>query len=813
VRAKVQLSGVEPCGTGVFSKDPLMVLTTVNVLLDSLRETNLLRAEQVRELITEIAPKFVQTQELAKHLIRIGWVTLYQAKKLLSGHGQELIIGHYVVLDKLGEGGMGKVYKAKQLRLSRIVALKVIRPNLLTNELALKRFQREAKAAAQLSHPNIVRLFDADQVGDRHFLAMECVEGPDLATVIKDEGRLPVSRACSYIRQAALGLQHAHDLGLVHRDIKPSNLLVTKANTANKTPGGVVKILDMGLARATDAAGNESALTALTQDGAVIGTPDFMSPEQAKNSSTVDGRSDLYSLGCTFYYLLVGHAPFRQGSTLEKLLQHQMDPPPHIQLLRPDVPDEVAAILHTLLAKGPEDRFQSGAALATALEPWSVFDPKDQVRKSSMQLSTPSAAPPALPVATAATEADPFDFNDLDMPQPPKARAREVAETATIDAPRKKRQRWWIPAVAAGFLLAVGTVLIIKQFGKSKDSAGHATPPAGKEEPPKKDKEPPPVVKKNDYEGIDAYLPADTELVAVLNVQQLNKSKFFQEELLPRFKDMLEVFRTNASFDPLKAIDRVIVALPASGANHSVVVVQGSDFLTSDFLNWVRALPGVTITSERVPGHGSKDVYRLPPSEKDKGDDTYGAILSISPTAIVLSSSKERVIEALARVGRRTEPKFDDASLRPMLAKYGQKSALQPSQSPPTLWMCLGCQAKLFGFGSPKDGGVQALLAAIRLGDGMDFEVTIEAGTRQEAIVAWGRIATLVRTIALRNPTDKRLERIASLFVQANPGKFPGAKLAIPFVGHWSHYIKPEQMAEWFAPFFEGSGDAATDRK
>jgi serine/threonine protein kinase len=777
-----------------------MVLTTVDVLLDALRETNLLRAEQIRQLISEIAPKFTETQELAKHLVRIGWITLYQAKKLLSGHGHELIIGHYVILDKLGEGGMGKVYKAKQLRLSRIVALKVIRPNLLKNELALKRFQREAKAAAQLSHPNIVRLFDADQVGDRHFLAMEYVEGTDLATVAKVEGRLVVARTCSYIRQSALGLQHAHDLGLVHRDIKPSNLLVTAANAANKTPGGVVKILDMGLARATDAnSGNDSALTALTQDGAVIGTPDFMSPEQAKNSSTVDGRSDLYSLGCTFYYLLVGHAPFRQGSTLEKLLQHQMDPPPHVQLLRPDIPDEVAAILHTLLAKSPEDRFQSGTALATALEPWSIFDAKDQARKSSMQLSPP----PALLVTTPVTETDPFNFNDLEIPQPPRARAREATETATIDAPRKKRQLWWIPAVAAGIILALVTVLAIKQFGKSKESAGSAPSPAAKEEPPKKDKEPTPVVKKNDHEGIDAYLPADTELVAILNVQQLNKSKFFQEELLPRFNEMLEVFRTNASFDPLKAIDRVIVALPAGGANQSVIVVQGADFLTSDFLNWVRALPGVTISSERVPGQGTKDIYRMPPSDKDKGEDTYGAILSLSPTAIVLSSNKERVIEALARVGRRTEPKFDDPSLRPMLAKYGQKSAIQPSQSPPTLWMCLGNQAKLFGFGSPKDGGVQALLGAIRLGDGMDFDVTIEAGTRQEAVVAWGRIATLVRAVALRNPSDKRLEHIASLFVQANPGKFPGAKLAIPFVGHWSHYVKPEQMTEWFAPFFE----------
>ncbi len=385
------------CYTELRRKDVVMVLSSADILVDSLRETGLLRADQFRQLVDELAPRHDDTQDLARHIVKLGWITPYQAKKLINGHGHDLILGHYVILDKLGEGGMGKVYKARQLRLSRTVALKVIRPNLLSNDLALKRFQREAKAAAQLAHPNIVRLFDADAVGDRHFLAMEFVEGTDLAALVKDTGPLPVGMACSFIRQAATGLQHAHDQEIVHRDIKPSNLLVSEPRQPGKIDsGGVIKILDMGLARATTQ-DDDSSLSALTQDGTVIGTPDYMSPEQGKNSSEVDGRSDLYSLGCTLYFLLTGRTPFSTGTMLEKLLQHQIDPPPPIKELRPDLPDEVAALVHTLLAKKPEDRFQSGAALAHALDIWSVFDTRSELLKKST-LKKPAAVPYALPV-------------------------------------------------------------------------------------------------------------------------------------------------------------------------------------------------------------------------------------------------------------------------------------------------------------------------------------------------------------------------------------------------------------------------------
>src|SRR5262249_47558127 len=190
------------------------------------------------------------------------------------------------------------VYKAIQLNLNRTVALKIVRAALLKSRTALRRFKREVVAAAKLNHPNIVKVFDADEVGDRHFLAMEYIQGCDLSRLVKDRGPLPVATACSYIRQAALGLQHANDHGMVHRDIKPSNLLVAAGDNGRFTSRNVVKILDMGLARSqADDPGGDELSTELTRTGTVVGTPDFMSPEQAKNSSQVDHRSDLYSLG------------------------------------------------------------------------------------------------------------------------------------------------------------------------------------------------------------------------------------------------------------------------------------------------------------------------------------------------------------------------------------------------------------------------------------------------------------------------------------------------------------------------------------
>ena len=270
----------------------------------------------------------------------------------------------YEVLGLIGKGGMGDVYTARHRKMERTVALKVINRGLVQKSDAVDRFHREVKAAAQLSHPNIVTSHDADQAGDFHFMVMEHVDGVDLSQTVKDRGALPVAETCDYIRQAAIGLQHAHERGMVHRDIKPHNLMVTA--------DGIIKILDFGLASlapealsASDAVASRPDLTAA---GAIMGTPDFISPEQANDPRQVDIRSDIYSLGATLYYLLSGRVPFDDGSVMHKLRSHAQVEPTPLNSVRDDVPEELVAIASKMMAKDPDDRYLTPKEVANALE-------------------------------------------------------------------------------------------------------------------------------------------------------------------------------------------------------------------------------------------------------------------------------------------------------------------------------------------------------------------------------------------------------------------------------------------------------------
>jgi WD40 repeat protein/serine/threonine protein kinase len=264
----------------------------------------------------------------------------------------------YRVEKLLGAGGMGAVYRAYHRVLERPVALKVIKPGLMTKPGIVERFSREVKAAARLSHPNIVTAYDADQAGGTHLLVMEYVDGIDLGRLVQDGGSLPVERACAYVRQAALGLQHAFEQGLVHRDLKPHNLMLT--------PDGRVKILDFGLAVFT----SEAASAGLTSTGIVLGTADYMAPEQADNAHQADIRSDIYSLGCTLYHLLAGQPPFPTGTSLQKVMAHVEKTPQPLSELRPDLPEELMPVLEHMMAKNPKHRFQTPVEVAFALEPF-----------------------------------------------------------------------------------------------------------------------------------------------------------------------------------------------------------------------------------------------------------------------------------------------------------------------------------------------------------------------------------------------------------------------------------------------------------
>jgi WD40 repeat protein/predicted Ser/Thr protein kinase len=271
----------------------------------------------------------------------------------LAGHER------YRVVRLLGAGGMGAVYEAEHRVMERSVALKVINRAYTVSAAALERFRREVRAAARLSHPNIVTTYDAEDAGETHFLVMEYVDGTDLGRLVQEHGLLPVDRACDYVRQAALGLQHAFEQGMVHRDLKPHNLMLT--------PDGRVKILDFGLARfaseAADAAG-------LTSTGIVLGTVDYIAPEQADNAHQADIRSDIYSLGCTLYHLLAGQPPFPRGTALQKVLAHVEKKPQPLTELCPDLPEGMMPVLERMMAKDPTHRYQTPAEVAFALEPF-----------------------------------------------------------------------------------------------------------------------------------------------------------------------------------------------------------------------------------------------------------------------------------------------------------------------------------------------------------------------------------------------------------------------------------------------------------
>jgi serine/threonine protein kinase len=287
-------------------------------------------------------------------------LTRFQAEHLLRGKWRNFIVsGKYKILGPLGSGGMGYVYLCEHQVMRRRVAVKVLPARRSQDPAALERFRREARAVGQLDHPNIVGGHDIDQDGKVHFLVMEYVDGNTFSSIVKTHGPLDPLRAAHYIRQAALGLQHAHQAGLVHRDIKPSNLLLDRS--------GTVKILDLGLARFFHDHADDLSMR---HDESPVGTSDFMAPEQAVNSHHVDIRADIYSLGATFYYLLAGHGPFREGTALQKLAYHQFQQPTPIRTLRPEVPEGLAAVIERMMAKEPAERYQTPAAVAQALVPW-----------------------------------------------------------------------------------------------------------------------------------------------------------------------------------------------------------------------------------------------------------------------------------------------------------------------------------------------------------------------------------------------------------------------------------------------------------
>ncbi|GBD36604.1 Serine/threonine-protein kinase PrkC [bacterium HR36] len=338
-----------------------MAVATLEDFLDLVRKSGLVECERLDSLLQELRAAGNYPSEpakLAEQLVQRSVLTSFQAEQLLAGRWKGFFISKYKILQRLGSGGMGMVFLAEHKYMKRLVALKVLPRSRSGESSALERFYREAKAIAALDHPNVVRAYDLDQEGDLHFLVMEYVDGVSLQELVKAHGPFDVERAVHYLYQAAKGLQHAYSVGLIHRDIKPANLLVNRA--------GLVKLLDLGLARFFQ---DEQDILTRKYDEKVLGTADYLAPEQAIDSHVVDIRADIYSLGATFYYVLAGHPPFPEGTVAQKLIWHQTKMPKPIREMRGDVPEQVADLLQRMLGKKPQDRPQTPEEVARTLEP------------------------------------------------------------------------------------------------------------------------------------------------------------------------------------------------------------------------------------------------------------------------------------------------------------------------------------------------------------------------------------------------------------------------------------------------------------
>jgi eukaryotic-like serine/threonine-protein kinase len=334
-------------------------------LLDLVRKSGVLDDKRLEGYLAKTGyPNGVppEPSKFSGVMVRDGLLTHFQAEQFLQGKWRRFTIGRYKVLERLGAGGMGSVYLCEHKLMRRRVAVKVLPTAKAEEPASLERFYREARAVAALDHPNIVRAYDIDQDDKLHFLVMEFVDGANFQEIVKRSGPMDVTRAAHYIRQAALGIQHAHEAaGLVHRDIKPGNILVDR--------NGVVKVLDMGLARFFH---DTDDILTKKYDENVLGTADYLAPEQALDSHGVDIRADIYSLGATFYFCLTGRPPFAEGSIAQKLIWHQTRQPKPVRSIRPDVPEEIAAIIEKAMAKDPAQRYQTPMAVAEALAPWTT---------------------------------------------------------------------------------------------------------------------------------------------------------------------------------------------------------------------------------------------------------------------------------------------------------------------------------------------------------------------------------------------------------------------------------------------------------
>ena len=350
-------------------------------VVDLVRRSKLIEPDELESALADCRQSHdgelpAEGPAVLQYLLQAGLLTSWQCEQFAAGKAKGFFLSKYKLLAHIGSGGMSSVYLAEHQLMRQRRAVKVLPRRLVEEATYLTRFYREAEAIAKLDHPNIVRAYDVDHDGDLHYLVMEYVPGENLQALVKRNGPVDFSDCARFTLAACDALEYAHQSGVVHRDIKPSNLLLDKA--------GVVKLLDLGLARFSD----ENADASLTNadQGAVMGTADYLAPEQAIDSHAAGPPADLYGLGCTLYFLLTGHAPFTEGSVTQRILNHQNRMPPEIQQDRPDCPRALSDICWRMIQKKPQDRYPSAAAAGQALRDW--------LRGEANPSEIPAAAPP-----------------------------------------------------------------------------------------------------------------------------------------------------------------------------------------------------------------------------------------------------------------------------------------------------------------------------------------------------------------------------------------------------------------------------------
>jgi serine/threonine protein kinase len=451
---------------------------TPDELLDLIQKSGVVDEAKLRNYVQKLKDSSsfpADPAKLAGVLVRDGILTYFQAEQLLQGKYKRFSIGKYKVLEKLGAGGMAQVFLCEHKLMRRRVAIKVLPTAKAEDESSLQRFYREARAVAAVDHPNIVRAYDIDQDENLHFLVMEYVDGTNLHDLVKKFGPLDITRACHYIYGAAVGLQHAHEMGLIHRDIKPGNILIERS--------GVVKILDMGLARFFH--DSDDALTK-QYDENVLGTADYLAPEQALDSHTVDTRADIYSLGATFYYLLTGSALFPEGSVAQKLIWHQNRQPRPLRSLRPDVPEEITAIVERMMAKDVANRYQTHAEVMAALSKWVSIPIQPPSEREMPQLSPAAGGSPRGPASM--TLQAPAMFGRGGGPSSPDAPTVVGPVPTTMTSPGPYTPTANIPTVAqpqsAGPFASPNVSPVWETLDSDTQTVAQAdTQPTGKSEP------------------------------------------------------------------------------------------------------------------------------------------------------------------------------------------------------------------------------------------------------------------------------------------------------------------------------------------